>query len=108
MKRVVLVLLVLALALIGCSAQRIRTENGEELGRDEQQSLYDDRLEQQGEPDISAKGTVYWTQSGTKYHRDPACSYIKNAKELHSGTVAEAANHGASSPCSRCGGGERS
>lgn len=106
MKRFVLVLLVFALALVGCSAQRIRTENGEELGRDEQQSLYDARLELQSEADISAKGTVYWTQSGTKYHRDPACSYIKNAKELHFGTVAEAANHGASNPCSRCGGGK--
>lgn len=106
MKRFTLFILVLALALVGCSEQRMRTENGEELGRDEQQSLYDDRLEQQGEPDVSAKGTVYWTQSGTKYHRDPACSYIKNAKELHSGTVAEAANYGASNPCSRCGGGK--
>jgi hypothetical protein len=29
---------------------------------------------------------------------------LRNAKQLFSGSVAEAVNHGAESPCSRCGG----
>ncbi|MBQ7378724.1 MAG: hypothetical protein IJW70_03475 [Clostridia bacterium] len=105
MKRIAIVLLVLWLVLVGCGEQRIRVENGETLDRDEQESLYDQRAEQQSEPDISGKGVVYWTQSGTKYHKDPTCSFLKNAKELLSGTIAQAANHGADSPCSRCSGG---
>lgn len=105
MRRCCLIALVL-FALVGCSVPGgTEASSGEVLSPQEQATLYQERLEQEGEPNVSAKGTVYWTPSGTKYHKDPGCSHLKNAKELHSGTVAQAANHGASLPCSRCAGG---
>lgn len=107
MRRVCLIVCVLFLMLVGCSVPRgAEISSGEPLSPDEQQSLYQERLEQEGEPNVDAKGKVYWTPSGTKYHKEPDCSYLKNAKEVLSGTAAQAANHGASEPCSRCAGGE--
>lgn len=106
MRRTCLILCVLLLVLTGCSQfGGHEPSQGKALSPEEQQSLYEERLEQDGEPNVSARGTVYWTASGTKYHRDPGCSYLKNAKEVLSGTVAQATNHGASLPCSRCSGG---
>ncbi len=105
MRKACIVLLLVLFAFAACSEQSgIEVVSGEVLSPEEQQSLYEARTEQQSEPDVSVKGKVYWSKNGTKYHKDPKCSYLKNAKELQSGTAAEAANHGASGPCSRCGG----
>ncbi len=107
MRRICLIALVL-FAFVGCSAQgKAEASRGELLSPEEQASLYEERLEQEGEPDVGDKGTVYWTPSGTKYHKDPGCSSLKNAKEVYAGTAAQAANHGASQPCSRCSGGSQ-
>ena len=106
MRRCYLMIPVLMLVLVSCSTpNRTEVSSGEALSPEEQQSLYSARLEQEGELNVSAKGKVYWTPSGTKYHKDPNCSSLKNAKEVHSGTAAQAANYGASEPCSRCAGG---
>ena len=106
MRKVYLITLVLLLAMVGCNAQgNVEASSGEPLSREEQASLYEERLEHGSEPNVSAKGTVYWAPSGTKYHKDPKCSYLKNTKEVLSGTAAQAANHGAGEPCSRCAGG---
>lgn len=106
MRRFCLTVCALLLVLVGCRAQSgVELSSGEPLSPEEQQSLYQERVEQEGEPDVSVKGKVYWTPKGTKYHRDPNCSYIKNAKELQSGTITQAVNNGAKSPCSRCAGG---
>lgn len=106
MRKAGCVALLLLVCLVGCNAQGgIEASSGQVLCPEEQESLYEQRLEQQGEPNVSAKGTVYWSKSGSKYHKDPDCSYLKNAQELQSGTAAQAANHGASDPCSRCAGG---
>lgn len=95
--------LLLALILVGCSVPNgTEVASGEELLPEEQRSLYEQREEQEGELGNAFKGTVYWTQSGTKYHKDKNCSYIKNAKQLQSGKIEQAINHGASEPCSRC------
>ena len=105
MRRACLIALVLVF-LAGCRAQGgVEASSGEPLTPEEQASLYEERLEHEGEPKAGIKGTVYWTPSGEKYHKDPNCSYLKNAKEVLSGTAAQAANHGASEPCSRCAGG---
>lgn len=105
MKRVYLIVLVL-FVLAGCRAQgSAETSSGEPLTPTEQASLYEERLAQEGEPNEDVRGTVYWSPSGEKYHKNPECSYLKNAKEVLSGTAAQAANHGASEPCSRCAGG---
>ena len=103
MRRFCIMTALLLLALAGCSVQGgVEASSGEVLSPEEQQSLFEQRVEQEGEPSVSQKGTVYWTESGTKYHKDMHCSYIQNAKQLQSGTVAQAINHGASEPCSRC------
>ena len=105
MKRVVLVILLLLLCLSACTQQGMCVHNGENLSPLEQQSLYDERAEQDTLPQNQSTGVVYWTSSGSKYHKDPTCSYLKNAKQVFSGTLAQAANYGADSPCSRCAGG---
>ena len=106
MRRLCIIALLLLLVLAGCHARNgTEVSSGDPLTPEEQQSLYEQRIEQEGEPNTSIKGKVYWTPSGTKYHKDPKCSYIQNAKQLQSGTVAQAINHGASQPCSRCIGG---
>lgn len=103
MKRAFLTVCIMLLFLAGCRAQSgVEITSGEPLSHGEQQSLYEQRSKQESEPDAGAKGTVYWTQSGTKYHKSPDCTHIKNAKELQSGTVAQAINHGTDGPCSRC------
>ncbi|MBO5758317.1 MAG: hypothetical protein J6S28_11540 [Clostridia bacterium] len=103
MKKMQLILLALLLLLAGCCTPgREAPSVGEPLNREEQSSLYAQRLEEQGDVTASAKGKVYWTPNGTKYHASQSCSYLKNAQEVLSGTAAEAANHGASQPCSRC------
>ena len=105
MRKACIVLLLLLFVFAACSEQSgIEVVSGEVLSPEEQQSLYEARTQQNAALDVSVKGKVYWTESGSKYHKDPNCSYLKNAKELQSGTAAEAVNHGASEPCSRCGG----
>ncbi len=105
MKSLVCIALLLLLVLAGCNAQSgAEISSGEVLSPEEQASLYEEQSFQDG---VSVKGTVYWSQSGTKYHKDPNCSHLKNVKQLQSGTVAQATNHGASSPCSRCAGGSK-
>ncbi len=95
--------LLLLLTLVGCSERgAVEASSGEPLTPEEQQSLYEQRQELDGQVLPSYKGTVYWTQSGSKYHKDPNCSYIRNAKQLQSGKIEQAINHGASEPCSRC------
>lgn len=101
----VLVVLLLAMLLAGCATDGIIEHYGTELTPEEHGSIYQSRVEDKPDPDLSVKGTVYFSASGTKYHLDPECSYLKRANQVYSGTVAEAANHGADSPCSRCGGG---
>ena len=106
MKRLCIMTLLLLICLVGCYAPSdVEVSTGEPLSLEEQLSLFEQRVEQEGEPNVSAKGTVYWTSGGTKYHKDPKCSHIQNAKQLQSGTVAQAINYGASQPCSRCAGG---
>ena len=99
-------MLLVCLCLVGCARGWEQADlGGQVLSREEQITLYEQRLEEQSEPNVTAKGTVYWSKSGSKYHNDPKCSHLQNAKELYSGTVAQAANYGADSPCSRCAGG---
>ncbi len=97
--------LLAAVLLVGCASGGTVKHDGTEMTPEEHASLYQSRVEQDPDPELTVKGTVYFSASGTKYHLDPECVYLKRASKVYSGTVAEAANHGADSPCSRCGGG---
>lgn len=101
----IVAVLMLALLLVSCAQHGVVEHDGTELTPSELESLYESRQEQTPEPDVLGKQTVYWTPSGTKYHRDPDCTHLKRASAVYQGTMAEAANHGADSPCSRCAGG---
>lgn len=101
-KLYVVIALLCALALTGCAQQGIVEHDGTELTPAEHASLYQSREEEHPDPELTEKRTVYYTQSGTKYHLDPECTYLQRANTVYSGSVAEAANHGADSPCSRC------
>ncbi len=90
---------------VGCASGGVVEHDGTELTPDQLESIYQSRVEENPDPELTVKGTVYFSASGTKYHLDPECTYLKRASQVYSGTVAEAANHGADSPCSRCGGG---
>ena len=55
------------------------------------------------EPDTDDTGIiVYWTESGSVWHKSASCSHIKNSTNLLAGTVTQAKNAGKSNPCSRC------
>ena len=97
--------LLLAVLLVGCASGGITQHDGTELTPEAHESLYQSRVEESPDPELTVKGTVYFTASGTKYHLDPECTYLQKASQVYSGTLAEAANHGADSPCSRCAGG---
>ena len=106
MRRFCVAIVLLILVLTACGKQQgIEVVSGELLSLEEQQSLYEQRFEQVSEPDLDSTAKVYWSSTGSKYHKNPKCSYLKNAKDVQSGTLAQAANHGAGSPCTRCAGG---
>lgn len=42
------------------------------------------------------------SNSGTKYHNDPNCTYLKSATRVSDMTLEEAIEHGYT-PCSKCG-----
>ena len=45
---------------------------------------------------------VYWTDSGSVWHKSTDCTHIKNSTNLYAGTVAAAQSAGKSKACSRC------
>ena len=53
-------------------------------------------------PEVAADGTVYVSPSGKKYHRDPNCRGLRNAKSLEEISQEEALSRG-KEPCSICG-----
>ena len=46
--------------------------------------------------------TVYWTESGTKYHTHRDCGSLKNSVNVKEGTLEEAIEAGKESICLKC------
>lgn len=53
-------------------------------------------------PIPNVKGTVYWTQSGEKYHSTSSCATLKRSKKIKSGSISQAKDSGHKTPCSIC------
>lgn len=105
MKKVCIIIAIFLLCMLcSCAADGIMEHDGTELAGDELESMYQSQQEADPDPQVQGNGRVYWTASGKKYHRDPECTYLSRAKQIYSGSMAEAADHGADSPCSGCGG----
>ena len=49
-------------------------------------------------------GTVFWTAGGSVWHTTEDCSALAKAKDIRSGTEAQALDMGKSRVCKRCGG----
>ncbi len=45
---------------------------------------------------------VYWTESGSVWHKSGSCNHIKSNPNLFAGTVTEAKKAGKSHACSQC------
>jgi len=45
---------------------------------------------------------VYWTESGSVWHKSPTCTHIKNSANVLAGTVTQAKSEGKVNGCSRC------
>ena len=52
--------------------------------------------------EIDNDTTVYWTDSGKVWHLFENCGYLKNSKEILSGTLADAEEEGKEKICSSC------
>lgn len=48
-------------------------------------------------------GIVYWSPSGGVWHTDPACTSLKQAKSVLSGSVVDARAAGKARVCKTCG-----
>ena len=104
MKRVAMLLAMLSLFLLVSCARENGFDAGETLTGEELAKLQESLVEEKNHPAESDEENAecYYTASGSVYHKDRNCSYLKNAKEVLAGTIEEAKTSGASRPCSRC------
>lgn len=103
MKRAVIVLAALFLLLFAGCAKSDGFDAGETLSGEELEQLQKSLLEEKNQPATPPeKIECYYTASGSVYHKDRNCSFLKNAKEVLEGTIEEATVTRALRPCSRC------
>lgn len=103
MKRVAIVLAALLLFLFAGCAKKDGFDAGETLSGEELAELQKSLLEEKNRPKVPPeKVECYYTASGSVYHKDRNCSFLKNAKEVLEGTIEDATEAGALRPCSRC------
>jgi hypothetical protein len=71
------------------------------LSREEEKENTEEiTLSTEAEPDTGE--IVYWTESGSVWHKTGSCSHIKDNPDLFAGTASEARAAGKSHPCSQC------
>ncbi len=73
------------------------------LGEEENSDILSSESTEVGiyEPDTAE--TVYWTESGSVWHKSAECGYLRKSKGTLSGAVSEAIDAGKEKPCSSCG-----
>jgi competence protein ComEC len=110
MKRAIsLMLILLSFLLLSCESQNPCSqeyESGFRVTSDVMkfvQNYQSSDTEQTTAPKEYSEDTVcYWTKSGSVWHLTPNCSYLRNSKNIISGTVKDALLAEKTKPCSRC------
>ena len=80
-------------------AQTSETTNDSKATEDIHSDL---SVESESQDNKDGDTTVYWTSGGSVWHTSRECSYIKNSKNILSGTVDEAISSGKKQLCSSC------
>ncbi len=108
-KAVSLILILLSFLLLSCEGRNRydrEYESGFRVTSDVMSFVQYHRssdAEQTTSPKEYSEDTVcYWTKSGSVWHLMPDCSYLRNSKNIISGTVKDAALAEKLKPCSRC------
>ena len=109
MRRFIPVLILLLLLLPSCTPSDGFTA-GRPLTKDELASLSAELFTQGDEPKETAPAytdrepnTVYWTESGSVYHKYRDCYHLKDSGSIKSGTVLTARVAGKERVCAECG-----
>lgn len=106
MRRFILcVILTLPLLTLSACAPSHEFEGGRPISREELESMSEALFETEAptEGETSLPGIVYWTDSGSVYHRDPNCRHLTKAEKVKSGYIGNAEMYGKDRPCSVCG-----
>ena len=69
-------------------------------GKAEVESIEETTVSDESETDTGE--IVYWTESGSVWHKSGSCNHIKSNPNLFAGTVTEAKKAGKSHACSQC------
>ena len=106
MRRLILLLIavITVLALTACSPSH-DFEGGHPISREDLESMSEALFDTEAptEDETSPPGIVYWTDSGSVYHRDPNCRHLTKAEKVKSGYIGNAEMYGKDRPCSVCG-----
>ena len=77
------------------------TETGAE-DKSAENSSSSDESDTSFESDSDLNTIVYWTVTGSVWHKSPSCSHIKNNPNILAGTVRQAMEAEKTKACSRC------
>ena len=80
------------------SEANTETESTDEISSKPQHETHTEETENNQE----MSDTVYWAKSGSVWHLFRDCGYLKNSKEIKSGSIEEAIASGAQKMCSSC------
>lgn len=94
----VLCLTILASCKIG---NDIKQHGGILADRDVVSSILKE-LEDKKNSSLAEDGDVFWSLSGTIWHKSADCSYLSNSKEVYHGTLEDAKLEGKERECTRC------
>lgn len=97
----VLLLLACALGLFSCKADTDFSGSGS-LSEEEMRTLLASMQGETTGTDGQEKLYYFVSGSGTVYHSNAACSYLKNSKNVIEGTLSEALAAGKETLCSAC------
>ena len=59
-------------------------------------------LEDKKNSSLAEDGDVFWSLSGTIWHKSADCSYLSNSKEVYHGSIEDAKLEGKVRECTRC------